>query len=490
MKNQRITSLHFAVRFRVLIKYTGQLLLIFTMLIVVCILLAVVVGEYPQAENYAIIFALTGLAGFFMQRLKAPANLQQNEAMVLSAFVFILVPLLVTLPFHQAGLSLSDALFEGVSGITTTGLSTLAGVEGLPKTILFSRAWLQWIGGLGIVVVSVAILLPHDKAALKLIEDNRLREDLITSTKAYARIVTQIYLLLTGFGITLLLLLGVGWFEAVCHVLAAVSTGGFSTYDISLSGLPHYYSRAAVMLLCLLGAVSLGLYSPGERNSWRRFIMHPEIKGLLGIVILAATLMSLFLFLLDGLSIRQALAKGPLLAFSAQSTAGFSSMPIPGLSPGSKLILILMMLVGGNVGSTAGGIKIMRLLIFLKMLRIFIIRRGMSAGAVIEPRYNGKTLDPAEREACCLLILLFLLVIIFSWLPFVYMGYPALDSLFEVTSAAGTVGLSTGVAAPELPIFLKTILCFDMLMGRLEIVAILILFYPPTWFGKKRGDTS
>jgi trk system potassium uptake protein TrkA len=187
MKNQRTTTLHFAVRPRVLFKYTGQLLVVFAFLLIACSLFAVLVQEYRQARNYALISAVSGLGGFFMQRLKAPADLQQNEALVLSALIFILIPLLVIFPFQQAGLSFSNAFFEGVSGITTTGLSTLTDVEGLPRTVLFFRAWLQWIGGLGIVVVSIAILLPHDRAALRLFGDNWQKEDLVTSTKAWPK---------------------------------------------------------------------------------------------------------------------------------------------------------------------------------------------------------------------------------------------------------------------------------------------------------------
>jgi len=143
-----------------------------------------------------------------------------------------------------------------------------------------------------------------------------------------------------------------------------------------------------------------------------------------------------------------------------------------------------MMAVGGNLGSTAGGIKIMRLLIILKILRLLMVRSGLVAGTVLQPRYMEKRLETDEIEHCFVLALIFIGIIFISWLPFVIMGYPALDALFEVVSACGTVGLSTGITSMKLPVLLKTVLCVDMLMGRLEIIAVLVVLYPPTWFGK------
>jgi trk system potassium uptake protein TrkH len=142
--------------------------------------------------------------------------------------------------------------------------------------------------------------------------------------------------------------------------------------------------------------------------------------------------------------------------------------------------------IGGNIGSTAGGIKIMRMIIIFKMIRHLILKIGLAAGTVVHPRYGGKRLETEEIERCFLLAFLFIGVVIISWLPFVVLGHPPIDSLFEVVSATGTVGLSTGITSAELAPLLKGILGVDMIMGRLEIIAFLILFFPYTWFGKRK----
>jgi len=175
-----------------------------------------------------------------------------------------------------------------------------------------------------------------------------------------------------------------------------------------------------------------------------------------------------------------------MLALSAQTTTGFSTVSVAELSGAAKFLLIIFMLIGGNIGSTAGGIKIIRLLIILKMIKYAVVSSGMTPSAVIQPRIMGKSLETADIERCFLLVFLFIAVISFSWFVFLILGYPALDSLFDVVSATCTVGLSTGITAFGLPTLAKAILCLDMLMGRLEIVAFLVLFYPPTWFGRKK----
>ncbi len=160
-------------------------------------------------------------------------------------------------------------------------------------------------------------------------------------------------------------------------------------------------------------------------------------------------------------------------------------MDLSQLNPSGKLVLILTMAIGGGVGSTAGGFKILRLLIILTLLRNLLRRTCASAHAVVEPRIAGRRIAENTIQEAFLIVLLFVAVIIVSWLPFVFMGYNPLDSLFEVVSATGTVGLSAGVVSNEMPILLKGILCVDMLLGRLEILAWLVLVYPGTWTGRR-----
>jgi trk/ktr system potassium uptake protein len=484
---KQLKILHFSVRPRIISKYTGQLLLVLAVLYSVPLLFSLAAGEFDNSWPYGAIILLSGISGYFLQRIKTTADLQNNEILVVSALIFIAASLLAALPFYHYGLSFMDALFEAVSGVTTTGLSSLETVETLPLTFQFARAWLQWVGGLGIVVLSVAIILPQSKATLHLFRENWEKEGLVSGTRSYARIILQVYFFMTLAGFILLIFMGVNWFDAITHILAAVSTGGFSRYDSSLSGLHGFPVQAAVILMSCFGALPLVIYYSLFRGDWRKFTGNPEIKGLFLVAVFAVAVTILVLFYVDGLPLHRAFEDGTLLALSAQTTTGFTTIPIPKLSEASKLFTILFMFIGGNVGSTAGGIKILRLLVVLKMIRLLVVRSGLPPSAVVQPRLAGKRLESIEVERSFLLVFLFFIVILLSLIPFLLLGYPFLDSLFEIVSATCTVGLSTGISSFKLPALLKSILCLDMLMGRLEIIAFLVLVYPPAWFGKKRG---
>lgn len=487
MTGKNASTLHFAVRPRVIGKYTGQLLLIFSVLNSVPLLFCLLTDEHHLVWPYTAITVGTGIFGFLLNRIETSADIQNNETLVISALIFIIIPSLFAFPFLQHGLTYIDAFFEATSGVTTTGLTSLSSVENMPRTFLFARAWLQWIGGLGIVVLGVALLLPQSKATLHLFKENWEKEGLVANTRSYARVILKVYLLLTTVGFILLVALGIPWFDATTHVLAAVSTGGFSTYDNSLAGLSGRAGQSAVIFISCLGAFPLFIYYTSFKDNAWKFINNLEIRGLAVTAAFAAVATTTILMTVDGLPPHQALIEGPILALSAQTTTGFSTLPTANLSDTAKFILILFMIIGGNIGSTAGGIKILRLIVILKIIELVIIRSGLAPNAIVRPRLMGKRLDRVEIETCFLIVFLFITVILLSWLPFILMGYPFLDSLFEVVSATCTVGLTTGISSPSLPAGLKSILCLDMLMGRLEIIAFLIFFYPPTWFGKKRG---
>ena len=151
----------------------------------------------------------------------------------------------------------------------------------------------------------------------------------------------------------------------------------------------------------------------------------------------------------------------------------------------SKLVMIVSMLVGGSVGSSAGGFKLLRLLILIRFLQFTIRRSALPSHAVAEPYLAGQKLEANDILRALVLILIFIVIVILSWLPFVLLGYEPIDALFEVVSACGTVGLSSGITRPELEPVLKGILCFDMIAGRLEVIALLVVLYPRTWIGRR-----
>ena len=480
-----IEGLRFAVRVRVVAKYLGQALLMLAVLTCVPAAVAGGGGNSSVALRYLAVILVFAAYGALTARIRVAANMQRNEALVITALVFTLSGFAMAFPLTGYGISFVDAIFEAVSGVTTTGLSTLASVEGMPASFLFARAWLQWVGGLGVLALVLALLIEPGVAAKRLGFDERV--DIAGGTQAHIRRVSQVYLVITIIGILALLAVGERAIDAITHALTAVSTGGFANYDDSLAGIGSWPARVLITLLSVAGAVSFSLYYLGTFRNVPRLLREPQFRGL--IVLCAVTVGVLFGFMSLAHPQQMAgnLANAVLTGISAQTTTGFSSLPPVELDPGSKLALIVSMFIGGEVGSTAGGLKVLRLMVLLSLVRMLVQRTAIPTTGRISATVGGSPLQSDEINTVVTLLVVYLLVILLSWAVFLVSGYAPLDALFDIVSAVATAGLSTGVVSATLEPGLKAVLCLDMLMGRVEVIAFLVLLSPRSWFGRKRG---
>lgn len=482
--NEGSRTLTHAVRGPVLAKYLGQLALTLSVLMLVPVAVSLVYGEFTPGLRYLGTAVTLFVLALPTLRLRVGTSIQVNEALSIVALAFLISPLLMVYPMMGAGIAPMDALFEAVSAVTTTGLTTLGSIEDKTRTFLFARAWAQWYGGLGIVVLSVALLMGHDIAARRLTEPSA-GEPLVMTARSYARRMLAIYAVLTVLGVVLVWLVVGDGFTAVTHTLAAVSTGGFSSFDDNLGGIAAWPARYLIAGFGLLGAMPLALYYRVYQHGWRELSADVELRSLLVAVAIVTLLLYGFMHAGGTASAGEELRQALLLGISAQTTTGFSSFDLQQLDPASKLVVVASMAVGGGVGSTAGGIKILRVLILLRVVKLVIQRSAMPSHAVLVARLGGRALESRDVVWALVLLLLFVGVVMSSWTAFVAFDYAPLDALFEVVSATGTVGLSTGISGAELHWSLKLILCLDMLFGRLEFIALIVVLYPRTWIGKR-----
>lgn len=474
-----VSVLGHRVRLPVIGRYLAQLGLVLALLLTVPLGVALVFGNAEFALRLVLTAAVLVVSGISLLRQPATERIQTNEALVIAAGAFIMAGIAVGYVLSaEPGVSAVDALFEGISAVTTTGLSTIGSVETRSPTFLLTRAWVQWFGGLGIVVLTVALVSGHHAASRRLVEPVG-ENGLDTTTRLHARRMSVIYLLLTGVALALIVPFSEEPLTGLAHVLTAVSTGGFSTYDDSLAGFSAPGIPVALMFFAFLGATPLPAYYRVYRRA-AGALADPE---LLALVFAVALTVALTAWLAPELSLREAL----LLGASAQTGTGFTPVTVSTLPPASLIVLTLAMLAGGTVGSTAGGIKMFRILLLLRLVQTIIRRTALPSHAVLKARIGRHPVKAGDFERAALVLILFLAVVLASWLVFVAAGYPPLESLFEVSSATGTVGLSTGITGADLPVGLKLLLCADMLLGRVEMVAVLILFYPRTWFASKAG---
>lgn len=474
-------TLRYSVRPRMIAKYLAQLLMVFGLLMSPPAALALASGDGALGLRLAAVALFFTVAGFVGGRLPAPGYLQQNEALTIIALAFAVAAAAATWPLMTAGLPALDAWFEAVSGITTTGLSTLAEVETHSSGFLFTRAWLQWCGGLGFVALSLALVSNQPLAARRLIE-LPTGEELLTTSHVYARRILVVYLALTLVALAGLYLLQVPALHAATHALAAVSTGGFSSLDQGLAGLPPA-AAGFVMVMAFLGAVSLSLYHAIWRQGPGRLFHDSELGGLILISALSAGVVWLALPSTGNWQAR--IYHAVLNGVSAQTTTGFSTFDFSALPGAALAALLLSMLIGGSVGSSAGGIKLLRLLAMLSLLRTFLRHTALAPHAVDQPHLGGRPVTSDDFLRATTVLLLFLGLIFLSWLTFLLAGHPPLPSLFEVVSAVCTVGLSTGLTSAELEPWLKAVLTLDMLAGRVEIIALVVVLLPRTWLGRR-----
>lgn len=482
------TTLSYPVRLPVLAKYLGLLAFMLALLTLVPLGAAVIFQDSLIALRYLGVISVLLICWGASRSIAEPLQIQTNEALTIVALAFVISPLLMTFPFMGSGLSFFNALFEAISAITTTGLSMTTGLEHKPQTFLFARSWMQWYGGLGIVVFSIAMLMGSQLSSRSLSQPLG-GDTLVTTTRIYARQVLIIYGVMTATGIMFVWLISGSGFMAITHVLAAVSTGGFSSFDNSLADIDSWYSRFAIISLCLCGAIPLPLYAIIFSKKWRTGIRDSELLALFFAVILITLILFYSLYFHSGMILQDAFDHALFLGISAQTTAGFSTVEISSLENSSKLAVIISMLIGGSIGSTAGGIKLLRLLILLRLIQVVIQRATMPSQALHYPKLGGKPLVDTDIQQVLILILLFAGVVLISWFIFLMYGYAPMDALFEVVSASATVGLSSGITSADMPVLLKLVLCLDMLFGRLEIIVLLVALYPTNWIGKRKGSS-
>lgn len=476
-------SLHFAVRGRVVAKYTGQILALVALSTVVPAAVAGASGRLVVAGRYAVVIAVLGGAGALCARLRCTSKIQANEALVVTALAFVLPGLAMAFPIAGYGIPAVDALFESISGVTTTGLSTLGGIGERPAAFHFSRAWLQWMGGLGVVVLALAFLVPSGQASRRLGFEEREALDVVAGTRAKARRVSVVYVALTLAGWALCAATGMGAVDALDHALAAISTGGFAPRDESLAGQPGA-ARVAVSAVCLLGAISFFWYARFAGRRWPGALRDTQLWTLLALVAIGWVLL--------GLGSRSDRAEAwwhaGWMSVFAQTTAGFSTLDVRELAPFGQAVLIFQMLAGGHVGSTAGGLKVLRVVILWKAVVGPILRASVPPSAELRPRLDARPVGRSETEAAAALAVAMLGAVGVSWLLFLAFGHDPLAALFDVASAVGTVGLSAGTVGPDLEPSLKLVLCANMLLGRVEVFAFLVLLFPATWFGRRKDS--
>lgn len=424
--------------------------------------------------------ALPPVAAFAHLRLRGGpvGEPRRIEALVAVAAIFLIGALMATPAFMVLGMPPVDALFEAVSGITTTGLSVAREAESWPVSAHFLRAWLQWAGGFAFAVAAVALVVGPGVVALRLGFAGGPGEGILGSARSRARQLLGAYLAITAVALAALAMLAEDPVEGALLAFAGVSTGGFAPSAASVAGAGPAVQVVA-LLACLAGATSMTLWARSRREGLGPLIGDPELRMLLTLILAVGAAAVLIEGLRDG---GPGLWPAAFAVVSAQTTAGYSAGDTAAMAPATLALLIGAMAVGGSVGSTAGGVKVFRLAFAAAAARLALTRVALSPRALATPRVLGRPADTEDGIHAFALLSMFGFGAGLGWLALMLCGAAPLPALFDAVSAFGTVGLSTGVTGPELPTVGKLALALAMMLGRLEFIAFLALVNPSTWF--------
>lgn len=471
--------------------YLGFLLLLLAACMGLVIPVAFALNEPGSALHMGISATITGASGallFLLSKGSKGAGVSRRDAFAIVTFAWLLTGLFGSLPYlvSHSITSPVDALFESFSGFTTTGASIVPRPASLPRTILLWRALTQWLGGMGIIVLFVAVFSELGVGARFLFESEvpgPITDTMRPRIRDTSLALWRVYLVLTLAQTLVLVVCGLDLYDAVCHAFSTVSTGGFSTRNESLAAFSPL-AQTAVMIFMVLAGANFSLYLAVFAGRPSLLLRDRELWFYLSILILCGLIMaaSLHLRFPDGLA---ALRHGLFQVISIATTTGFTTDNFDEYQGISKLILLMLMVVGGCAGSTAGGMKVIRLLILFKVLHRGVIR--MLRPQIVMPiRLGPVVLSEAAVEATSGFFFLYVVTFVFASVFVAAHGLGVATAVSSVAASLGNVGPGLEAVGPashygHLPYSVKLVLIGCMVMGRLEFYTVLALFVPSFW---------
>lgn len=476
--------------YRMIIKILGNILEIEALLMIPSLLVAVYYGQ-SDIRAFIICILLTGIIGLIMSKVKVNSDrIKTKEGLAISTFAWILVSVFGSLPFIVSGSipSFIDAFFETVSGFTTTGSTVLTNLEILPKGILFWRSFTVWIGGMGILVFTLAIIPTLGVSGFQMFKAESpgpVKDRIVPKIKETSKILYTIYGVLTIAEIILLMFGKMSLYEACIHTFGSVGTGGFSNRDANIGAFNSSYIHNVISIFMILCGINFSLYFALYKRKWRDVLKNEELRFYLGVIFVSVILIALNLLATSytkvGIAFRDALFQTSAII----TTTGFATVDYDLWPAFSKAILFLLMFLGGSAGSTAGGIKAIRLVVLFKLVKRQIVKI-FHPRAIIAVKLDGKIVSSDTISGITGFFVLYLSIFVISTILISLEGFNIESSASAVITTLGNVGPGFGIVGPirNFSIFsdLSTLLfSILMLLGRLELFTILALFVPSKW---------
>ena len=438
----------------------------------------------------SIITVLIGVL-FVLGNLQEKYLLNLKQTFLFSSFAWISIALFGSIPFILSNLdfSFSDSFFESMSGITTTGSSVITDLDKVPKSILLWRAIMQWLGGVGIIVMAITVLPLLKVGGMQLfrIESSDKPEKILPRTTQVALIIISTYLILTLFCALFYKIFGMNFFDSIAHAMTTIATGGFSTHNGSIGYFKKPSIEVVATIFIILGSIPFISYLKFIKGNKKIFLEDVQIKGFVYLFLFSTFVMFLYLLFNDNSNLL--IEKIRIASFNVVSILSGTGYVTNDFSLWGKFPLIFflfLMFVGGCAGSTACGIKIFR----FQLLFLFInnqIKKLIYPNSIFILKYNKKKITDDYMNSVIIFIFAYLFIFILTAMLLSITGLDFLSSISGAATSISNVGPGLGeLIGPNgnfksVPEVSKWILSFGMLLGRLELFTVLILFFPSFW---------
>jgi trk system potassium uptake protein TrkH len=467
----------------------GKSLFILSAALFVCTFVALL---YAEPVKPFLISGFAALAfGLFLYIIKRPESemesLTKKDASLIVSFSWIFFSLIGSLPYliSHAIPGFINAFFESMSGFTTTGASILTDIEILPKSIVFWRSLTHWIGGIGIIVLVIVIMPSLHMGTYNLFTfESSVQEKIQPKIKAVGRRLLLIYVLLTVAEIILLLAGRMNLFESVCHSFGTVATGGFSPKNLSIAGYSPYI-QYVIALFMLLAGVNFVIHYYLFKRDFKKVRANEELRFYLFVILIIGLILTFSLYFTMDKTFEESFREAFFQLISIVTCTGFASADYLLWPSFAWMIIFLAMFLGGSTGSTAGGIKMARHLVLLKNIKR-MIQKLRSPNAVVNLKLNNNHISEENNRTILTFIVIYFSIFVLSSIFLVSFGIDAKTAGSAVATCMGGIGPGIGTVGPvsnfaHLPDVAKIVLSFLMLLGRLEIYALLLLFFPNFW---------
>ncbi len=458
-----------------------------------CVPFAIYYDDQNHINTFLLCSLITISFGFllrFLTKEEKNAEIKKRDGYLIVVSGWLCMTFFGTLPYLLTDSipSFTDAFFETMSGFTTTGSTILDEIESLPKSILFWRSMTQWIGGMGIIVLTIAILPLLGIGGMELFvaeAPGPTKDKIHPRIKETAKRLWIIYFSLTALETVVLMFFGLSFFDAINHSLTTTSTGGFSTKQESIAAFQNPFVEAVIVIFMFLAGTNFTMIYFGIKMKFRKIVNNDEFKWYLSAVFILILLLSFYRTHTSSSDFIHAFREISFQVVSIITTTGYATADYTLWGSFLTFIFFLFLFSGASAGSTSGGIKIVRIILLIKN-GLLEFKRRLHPKAVIPVMLNKQVISSTITYNLLAFIFLYLFVFTLGSIFLSFLGVDMLTSISAVASAVGNVGPGIADVGPsssfsQLPTSAKWILSLLMLMGRLELFTVCVLFTPYFW---------